>query len=122
MVKQRFIKKPDVEWEDMSYMSAKLLIAFGWLNLFAEQRGLGPVKITNIIRKFPQSVSDTHPEGRALDFSIRGWTQEDIETIELQMRLQCEELAAISKQTGEPRLILFHNVGLGPHGHLQVSK
>lgn len=113
--------KDGIEPGDVQVMSPKLIVAFGWFTYFAEQRGL-PVVVTNIKNKFDISISNTHPEGRAIDIATRsvGYTDEDIETLELQMRLQCEELGAISKRTGQPRIALHHDGGLGPHFHIQV--
>ena len=120
---KRFKLKDGIEPGDMTVMSPKLLIAFGWFVHFAEQREL-PVVVTNIKKKFSVSVSNSHPEGRAIDISTKnsGWTDEDIETVELQMRLQCEELGAISSRTGKPVVAYHHDAGLGPHFHIQVSR
>lgn len=121
---QRFKLKQNVNPEDLTVMSPKLLIAFGWFCHFAEQRGL-PVVVTNVKEKFSVSVSNSHPEGRAIDISTKtvGWTDEDIETIELQMMLQDSQMniGAISRSTGRPRIAYHHDAGLGPHFHLQVA-
>ena len=67
-------------------------------------------------------VSSSHREGRAVDVRTQGWPPELLEEIEKVFEPKYREVAALSKVTGKPNLILYHNVGFGNHIHIQVKK
>lgn len=107
---------------DLKYISPKLMIVFGYFCSYAIRHKL-PVVITNVLEKFSVSTSNTHPEGRALDISVKNWSEEDIETVQKYMQATVEEdFGAISAKTLKPNVIVYHNAGLGPHFHIQVSR
>jgi hypothetical protein len=110
--------------------------AMGYLNLHIElqkiipymvewcdQRKL-PFVITSTIRENIEGVSksNTHPEGRAIDVSVKGWEADKIQEFESHWNKHgfCRSYGAISKEDGNPRLVLFHN-GVGYHLHIQVK-
>jgi hypothetical protein len=114
------IKGPN-KAEDFQMLTGKLMTVFGFFLMFAENRDL-PVKVTNTLTKFPESKSNTHPEGRALDISVMGWSVQDIEDCIKHMNLVAKDYGAISSATHEPNVIVYHDVGLGAHFHLQVRR
>lgn len=107
--------------EDLTMLTGKMLTVWGFFVMFAERNEL-PVVVTNISHKFPQSRSNTHPEGRAIDVSVMGWTEQQIQDCVKHMNLVAGDYGAISSATGEPRVIYYHDVGLGSHFHLQVRR
>jgi hypothetical protein len=113
------IKEPDVKLEDMYLMKPSLIIVWGFLSKFCHVKNL-ECKITNIKTKFPQSVSNTHPEGRALDISLHSWSilqvRESIEYLER----HAGHLGAIVGR-GQRRLVVHHDIGLGDHLHIQTA-
>lgn len=113
-------KKPDADPAELYHMTPKMLLVFSLFVNYCKQKNL-PVLVTNIKHKFPQSKSRTHPEGRAADFSVRGWTKSDIKLAIEYMNKVAYKYGAISASTGKPRPIVYHDVGLGAHFHLQVS-
>lgn len=64
-------------------------------------------------------VSASHREGRAFDFRIHGWSKEFKDKFETFFESYYATVAAVSKETGKPNLILYHNVK-GLHGHCQI--
>lgn len=69
------------------------------------------------------SKSDTHPEGRAIDVSVKGWAADKIAEFENYWNCHgfCKSYGAISASDGIPRLVVFHN-GVGFHLHIQTRK
>lgn len=114
------IKEPN-KAEDLTMLTGKMLVVWGFFVMFAEKHDL-PVKITNIKHKFKQSTSNTHPEGRAIDVSVMGWTEPMIQECIKYMNRVAGDYGAIGSATGEPRVIYYHDVGLGSHFHLQVRR
>ncbi len=107
---------------DLQMMTPKLIIAFGYLSMFCQKNNL-PLTITNIIHKFPQSKSNTHPEGRALDISVRNWRYDDINNAKAYMEKVAGHLGALSSSDRQRRVFVYHQVPGGkPHIHLQVSR
>lgn len=65
------------------------------------------------------SVSKTHAQGRAFDFSVRGWKQEDIDKLVADFNERFSLFGAISYSDKKPRLMVYHN-GTGWHIHVQI--
>lgn len=90
------------------------------------QRQDQPFVITDILSdadedKKLKRVSKSHQEGRAADIRTRDWSQEFREKFIEHFSKLYERYAAISKETGKPRLILYHDNGIGGiHCHAQV--
>jgi len=110
-----------VSSEDITVMQPALVIALGVFMQFCQSRAL-PCEITNIKTKFPVSKTNTHPEGRAFDASVRGWPEEFIKECENYMEKHIGYLGAISSDTFKPNLVYYHDAGLGPHFHIQVAR
>ena len=121
-MKQYFsLKKNEVKLGDLQYMNPKLFIVLGHFLAFCNKNSL-PCVITNITKKFTQSISDTHPTGRAIDISVNGWTEINIQQCENYMNDIAGHLGAISSRTGDKNLFVYHDAGLGKHIHLQVFR
>ncbi len=69
------------------------------------------------------SKSNTHPEGRAVDVSVKGWTADKIYEFEAYWNAHgfCKSYGAVSAKDGVARLVVYHS-GVGFHLHLQVKK
>lgn len=106
---------------DLQMLTPKMVIVLGHFLVFAKGRNL-PIVITNVKHKFKESVSNTHPEGRAVDISVKKWSLSDRRDCEIYLNSHALQYGAISKRTGHHRVIYPHDVGLGPHFHLQVSR
>jgi len=102
-------------------MQPALVIVLGVVLQFCKGHML-ECKVTNIKHKFPQSESNTHPEGRAFDVSVKGWKEEDIHGCMKYVRRKVGNLGAISNKSNDHTIAVFHNVGLGPHLHFQVAR
>lgn len=78
--------------------------------------------ITNVKMKFPISRSNTHPEGRGVDISARGWNSKQVQNVIEYMQENVGHLGAYSLRTGKQNVIIYHDAGLGKHFHLQVHR
>ena len=69
------------------------------------------------------SKSDTHPEGRAIDVSVKGWSKEKIENFISYWNASgfCKSYGAISASTSTPVLVVYHD-GTAMHFHIQVKR
>jgi ferritin len=67
-------------------------------------------------------ISSSHREGRAVDVRVHDIPEEFLKTFEEKFERIYRNEAAISSKTGEPNLIVRHNVGAGDHLHIQVKK
>lgn len=63
--------------------------------------------------------SATHREGRAFDISVNGWKKQDIEEFDNYFSFTKSQYAAISKETLDKQLIVYH-VGTAAHLHVQI--
>lgn len=93
---------------------------------WANQRGLDVV-ITETVTtleedKELQRVSNSHLQGRAVDFSLIGWSEKDIKDCEKHFNEKYKEVSAYSLRTKKPVLIVPHDSGHGRHIHLQINR
>lgn len=119
-MKRKFLFKRGINCFDMEYLCPDILIVLGWAVRFCNDNKLDCI-ITNLIHKFLMSTSDTHPQGRAFDLSVRNWKPKYIEEFIKYMNYNCGHLGAISVKSGERRLVYYHDAGKGSHLHVQVA-
>lgn len=115
--------KGDCDMVDLLFLKPSLWIVIGHFMSYAEALDL-PLEVTslNSDRKGTVSVSRTHEEGRAIDFSSVGWTDEEIQGAIVYVQSKAMHLGAYSYSDGLQRAIIHHNYkGQGNHFHLQVS-
>lgn len=118
-MKDKFICEDDIN--ELKQVSPYLLIVIGWVVFYCAKHNLRCC-ITSIIRCIDSfSKSDTHQTGRAIDLSVKGWSNQDIEDFTLFMTQKCDEYAAVNGK-GEKRLIVHHDIGKGDHLHIQVKR
>ena len=72
--------------------------------------------------KLLKRVSTSHSEGRAFDFRTRGIKKVFLDGVEKRFENLYKQYAAISKATGKPNLIYYHDSGSGPHAHVQIRR
>ena len=121
MGKVEIIVKPGVSFEDFKDVNPSLIIVLGWFFSFCEKNGLDCV-ITSIKEHVDGRVTATHEDGRALDASVQGFSDGDIiQCIEF-MNKNVGHFGAYSKSDNKQRVIIYHDVGLGRHFHLQVKR
>lgn len=118
-MKKQFKIKDDVNAGQFTYLVPDSFIVLAHVVRFCNQSAL-PLVVTNLIYKFAVSKSNTHPQGRAFDISVRGWTITDIKRCIKHVTEKCGHLGAISGITLTPRVAYFHDSGLGAHIHFQV--
>ena len=108
--------------EDLQSLKAEVFIVLGYFLIYCREKKLH-AELTNILQKFSVSKSDTHPEGRAFDTSVKvNWSKKDIDDCIEYMDEKVGHFGAISASTGKRRVAYFHNAGLGDHFHFQVSR
>jgi len=113
--------KPEINIEDEMIIVPKMAYVWAVFLSFAEMHNL-PVLVTNISHKFPQSKSNTHPEGRAKDVRTISWPRPMIKKCVDYMTKKVGHMGAVSIKTKKPRVIYWHDAGLGEHFHIQVSR
>lgn len=81
-----------------------------------------PLVITSLIndRDGVKASSKTHEQGRAIDISVAGWTDQHIHRFCFQVNAKFFDIAALSASDMKPRAAIYHNSGYGDHIHLQV--
>ena len=117
-----FETKDDIKLEDLKMIQPALFVLFTRAVLYCNENKL-PCRITSLIsdRKDVKSVSRTHEQGRAVDISVKGWTQQHIHRFVFIMNRDYREIAAISASDGIPRAVIYHEYeGQGDHLHLRV--
>jgi|GEM_PF-3311588 len=67
-------------------------------------------------------VSQSHEDGRAFDMRTRDWTPEQRHKFMAFFTAKYSDKAAISKASGKPTLIVYHDVGHGEHFHIQFDR
>lgn len=118
--------KEGIDPTDMHGLDPKLLIIWGHFLMFANRNNL-PVEVTNISHKFRFSKSSTHPEGRAIDISSRGWQQTDIDNVIEYVEKVAGHYGAYSIRDHRQRPVIHHElfqdgVSMGAHFHLQCHR
>lgn len=68
----------------------------------------------------PPRKSVSHQQGRAFDLRTAGWRLDQIKKFENHFVEKYGKHGAISPTTGQPNLIVHHQVGYGPHFHVQI--
>lgn len=89
------------------YLHPYLFYILGHLIVWAWRRNL-PVTFTDIIRdRLPSSISDTHAEGRAIDMSVKGWNQKDIDDCVLHFNMEFSHLGTGPYQNIHPKVMVY---------------
>lgn len=114
-------KTPEVAMTFLD-LQPTLILVIGKMIQWCDKRSL-PFVITSAVRDFEKGqVSQTHPEGRAVDMSVKGWTANDIYDFEKEW--EANEIArkyGAVKADGTVNLVYYHVVAGGaPHFHIQI--
>ena len=114
-------KTPEVAMTFLD-LQPTLILVIGKMLQWCDKRSL-PFVITSAVRDFEKGqVSQTHPEGRAVDISVKGWTANDIYDFEKEW--EANEIArkyGAVKADGTVNLVYYHTVAGGAaHFHTQI--
>ena len=114
-------KTPEVAMTFLD-LQPTLILVIGKMIQWCDKRSL-PFVITSAVRDFEKGqVSQTHPEGRAVDISVKGWTANDIYDFEKEW--EANEIArkyGAVKADGTVNLVYYHTVAGGAaHIHCQI--
>ena len=106
--------KEELDPLELTMLHASLYPVLGLLMQFCYTHNV-PCVITSLIR----SDSSSHKTGRAVDVSIKGWKEIQIEAFKHMAEVRYGYLGAYSKSDNKQRLVVDH----GPvrHLHLQVK-
>jgi len=119
---KRFSLKEGVSNEELFYMSPMLYSLFAYLLGYCETHEL-PCTVTSITGEAEGRVTATHKEGRAIDVSVRGWSEFHIHRFVKKANNKFANIGAISSSDYKPRAVVYHAVdGGAPHFHLQVKR
>lgn len=65
-------------------------------------------------------VSMSHSQGRAIDFRTWNLTEAQLKKLVQELENQYDFIGAINK-LGKKQLVVYHDIGLGPHLHIQLN-
>ncbi len=121
---------PGINPEDLKRIHPKLRDMTAYIAVFCKENNIKFV-ITSAIRSEQRnrelnSVSQTHVEGRAIDFSIKeqwGWNSEKLMIITDKLQKIYGQYGAFTKSINNKQVLVYtHENGNGFHVHLQVYK
>ena len=121
-----FSKKDEVNLDDLMELHTNMLGLLYSFIMYCNFKGL-PCKITSLKEEAAGRVSRSHIEGRAADFSSRGFSTDDIDDFLIHFNKKYEDIAAISAKDLKPRALVYHRAKLpdgsfgAAHFHLQVK-
>ncbi len=110
----------------MTFLSLEptLIFVIAHMLKWCDQRSL-PFVITSAVREFETGqVSTTHPDGRAIDVSVRDWQADQIELFvkEWNESEMNRKFGAVSRD-GTANLVVYHKVAGGEyHFHIQCRR
>ena len=112
--------KDCVDPHELTEVSPWILVLIADASMWCQKNDCVLIITRMIDDPFPGvSVSDTH-HGRALDQSLKGWSEEKITAFKQYMTAKWGVMGAISRDTGTRTIVKDHDVGLGRHLHWQV--
>lgn len=76
---------------------------------------------TTEIDKALGRVSDSHSQGRAIDFRTWNLTPSQLKSLNGLLTAKYGSIGAITK-LGTRQLVVYHDIGLGPHFHIQLDR
>jgi len=106
---------------DLQRVNPKLLVVLGHFLQWCEDAEKR-CHITNILSTFPESISTSHKEGRAVDISVSSWNALDLQLCKEDMKKAVGHLGAYSSSDLKQRVFVLHDAGRGKHIHLQVHR
>jgi len=65
-------------------------------------------------------VSSSHSQGRAIDFRTWNLNESQLKSLNALLTAKYGHIGAITK-LGTRQLVVFHDIGLGPHFHIQID-
>lgn len=104
------------------HMQPTLILIYAKMLQWCDKEGL-PLVITSAVRDFEQGqVSQTHPEGRAFDISVKGWEAFNIDKfVKYWNESEINKKYGALKTDGTACLVVYHAVaGGGFHFHIQI--
>ena len=113
--------KPEVDIFDLLQVDPTILEMIAFTYEYCVQYNL-PCVITSLMEDVPNRKFSTHSDGRATDFSTRGWCDFHIAKFQHEFRKVFEGRGAFNSK-GEDRPIVYHKVPGGvAHFHMQVRR
>lgn len=111
--------------EEYQLLKERAQIVMEDMALFCQSAGVEFI-VTDIVSNPDEDkrlgrVSKSHSEFRAFDFRIWHWSKEFLAKFEQVFEHRYKHWAALSKETLQPNLIVYHDNGHGNHGHCQIK-
>ena len=121
MEKTRLKIKPEVDVFDLLRVDPVILAMISFTYEYCTQYNL-PCVITSLMEDAPGRTTRTHSDGRATDFSCRGFTDFHIARFQHEFKKVFKGKGALNSK-GEDRPIVYHKVEGGvSHFHMQVRR
>lgn len=94
------------------------------LSLWCEENGarfkITETVTTKDIDKRRERVSASHRQRRAIDLSIKGWSEKHINIFQTLFNERYKNIASVSLSDNKPRLIVLHGEGDNKHFHIAI--
>ena len=116
--------KLHIDLNDMKKIHPCLAIVFYEFVLYCTTHGL-PCKVSSITDNAPGRKSNTHATGRAIDISGRAHWKDDSfhrNRIIFHLNKKYGKAWGTSKDGKDPKVIIWHDAGTGPHFHMQCKR
>tara|TARA_R100000664_G_scaffold20397_1_gene29586 strand:+ start:88 stop:477 length:390 start_codon:yes stop_codon:yes gene_type:complete len=121
MEKTRLVIKPEVDIFDLLNVDPVILEMIAFTYEYCTQYNL-PCTITSLMEHVDGRKTSTHYDGRAVDFSSRGFTDFHIARFQHEFRKKFIDKGAFNK-AGESRPIVYHKRKGGvAHFHMQCRR
>lgn len=116
-----FTKNNDIDLNDLQMIDPALWILITRTMLYCAEYKL-PCRITSLVsdRENVKAVSKTHEQGRAIDISTHGWTEQHCNRFKFIMNRDYKDLGAISYSDLKARAVVYGDSKHLDHFHLQV--
>lgn len=123
-MKKYFEKKNDICLDDLMLLNPILIKMIGFFVMYSFEKKL-PCTMTSLQSDHisVKRASRTHLDGRAVDFSAKGWSLDEIEEVLIDFNREFKGYGAISASDGVERAIIYHKVSGGEyHFHIQTKR
>ena len=119
MEKQYIRIKEGLDINDLLFLDPTILKMLAFISEYTSEYDL-PFLITSLREDAPGRKHNTHKEGRAVDLSVRDWSNFHIQTLLFKFKKKFKGRGAYNS-SGENRPIVYHKTEHGAyHFHIQT--
>ena len=91
------------------------------LDLGVKEPMITETRTTVEIDKALGRVSESHSQGRAIDFRTWNMSESQLKSLNGLLTVKYGNIGALTK-LGTRQLVVYHDIGKGPHFHIQIDR